>query len=166
LPGLELLYVLKKAIATLVRKAERQVLSGNLQVGARRHARLYECRWLGGKHERPLVPGVVKRLYPKRITRTQQHLRALVDNRKGPHSPQACDEVLTPLQVGSGQHLGIGRADECLSLAAQLLAQLPVIVDLAVEHYGDRSDPHRLRAALGQIDDREPPMRKTEYPAR
>src|SRR4029450_5822998 len=73
-------------------------------------------------------------------------------NRRGPPGAEGCQD-----------HLGVGAGAEAETAALQLGAELPVVVDLAVE-----GDPvalarvrHRLRAP-SDVDDREAPMHQRD----
>ena len=65
-------------------------------------------------------------------------------------------------------HLGVARREEAVALALQLGAQLPVVVDAAVEHDGapDVRIHERLGALLGQIDDLQPAVGEGDRPGR
>ena len=76
---------------------------------------------------------------------------------EGEHAEEVVDAVGAPPVVGLGDHLGVGGGEEPVTVSPQLLAQLLVVVDAAVEH---RDQPqfvvnHRLGAGLGQVDDRQ-----------
>ena len=48
--------------------------------------------------------------------------------------------------------------------APQFFAQLAIVVDFAVVDDDERPDMHGLRAGVAQLDDREPPVRQSEWP--
>ena len=85
---------------------------------------------------------------------------ALVPDAEREHPPQRVHHLFPALGVEMQQHLGVGVRAENAAPALELAAQLAVVVDLAVER--DAEAPvgggHRLRARLGQVDDREAPV--------
>ena len=85
---------------------------------------------------------------------------------EGEHAAQRLDHRRAAVGVELQQHLGVGVGAEAVALGLELRLQLAVIVDLAVEGDGERAvgAVHRLRAALGQIDDREPPVGEADPP--
>ena len=57
------------------------------------------------------------------------------------------------------QHLGVAGAAQSLAARLELATQLPVVVNLAVEHdQMSAVEHHRLRRACAEVDDRETPM--------
>ena len=73
------------------------------------------------------------------------------------------DELVTPFFVGVDERFGVRRRPVAVARPFQLLAELQVVVDLAVE--GDPHRPvlvrHRLVAG-DQVHDRQPAMRECD----
>jgi len=92
----------------------------------------------------------------------QQTLTPIIPDREGEHAAQMGDAVVAPLLVGVDDRLGVGRGGEPVAVGLELLAQLPEVVDLAVED--DPDAPvlvgDRLIAA-GEVDDGEPSHAET-----
>ena len=76
------------------------------------------------------------------------------------HAHEVADAVDTPAVVGLADHLGVGGGEELVAVAAELVAELLVVVDAPVEHHGQPQlrIRHRLRPGRRQVDDREPPV--------
>jgi hypothetical protein len=81
-----------------------------------------------------------------------------VPEREREHAVEALDAGGPPLAIGVQDHLGVGARVEDVAELLQVGHQLDVVVDLPV--VGDpiplRAVVHRLTAALGEVDDREP----------
>ena len=86
------------------------------------------------------------------------HSLRRIDKSEGEHASQARQHVDVPSSIGGEQHLGIRSGRELLSEPRQLLAQLNVIIDLAVENDNEVAAPHRLVGTLIEVDDGEPRM--------
>src|SRR5262249_62353151 len=73
--------------------------------------------------------------------------------------------AFAPDRIGTQKHLAVGLGREHLALGAQLLAQLDVIVDLAVEDQLETAIGrcHGLMAALSEIDDCQPAMAERDW---
>ena len=90
-----------------------------------------------------------------------------VINRDGEHAGRLGDSAIDAIAIdGCQQHLGVRMPAEP---DARILERLPGIEeaeDLAVEHEGvaPAHRVHRLRASLGDIDDREPPVAERDAP--
>ena len=89
-------------------------------------------------------------------------------DREREHADEVVDAAGAPAVVGLEHHLGVRGREEAVAGGLQLLAQLLVVVDAAVE---DQRQPevavdHRLRAARGQVDDRQPPVPERDRPVR
>ncbi len=70
------------------------------------------------------------------------------------------EHALAPLRPALEQHLGVGGGEEGVAGRLELRPQLAVVVDDPVEddRQSERRVDHRLRAALGEVDDRQPPV--------
>ena len=84
---------------------------------------------------------------------------ALMDN-ESEHAVKAPRRLDAPGVPGLGHHLGVAVGEEAIAQRFEFAAQLAVIVDAAVEDQGqaERRIAHRLRPALAQIDDLQPPV--------
>jgi len=96
---------------------------------------------------------IVEWLLAEAVADREQPLLALVPQQKAEHPDEAVQAGLSPAQVRGEDDLGVGIGTEREVL--KLGAQLPVVVDLAVE-----SDPqplarigHRLDAGVAEVDD-------------
>ncbi|SRR6266545_2645297 len=76
------------------------------------------------------------------------------------------DEVASPTPVAFENHLRVAGGAELVPVALQLTAQLPEVIDLAIEGDAQRAGriEHRLMAAGREINDRQPPVRKADGP--
>ena len=121
---------------------------------------------LRGEAHRPAVVGPVERLDAQRIARQQQRALLGVPQAEGEHAAQLLHHVGAAVGIELQQHLGVGAAAEGVAARGQFLAQLAVIVDLAVEGDGVAAAGavHRLRAGLAQVDDGEPLMGEPRAP--
>ena len=121
---------------------------------------------LGGKAHRPTVVGPVERLDAQRIARQQQRALLGIPQAEGKHAAQLLHHVRAAVVVELQQHLGVGAAAEGVAALGEFLAQLAVIVDLAVEGDGVAATGavHRLRAGRAQVDDGEPLMGEPRAP--
>lgn len=79
----------------------------------------------------------------------------MLGDREGEHALEVVDAVGAPLAVRLEDYLGVGRRLEAVPEGPQLLAQLRVVVDAAVEDAGEFAAGvgHRLGPAVRQIDD-------------
>jgi hypothetical protein len=119
---------------------------------------------LAREGEPAAVEPVVERLHPEAVARAEERPLLAVPDRERPHPVELVDAALAPLAVAREQHLRVGLAAEAIALRAQLLAQLEVVVDLAVE---DQLEPsivggERLESRVGEVDDREPQVSEAD----
>ena len=82
---------------------------------------------------------------------------SVVEHDEGEHAAEPVQALSAPVLPGDEEHLGVGLRGERAAERLELDAQLPVVVDLAVEHedvpaVGRR---HRLVATRGEVDDRQ-----------
>ena len=100
-----------------------------------------------------------QRLLAQAIACEQHAPRRQIGNGKREHAIQALRARIAILFVGVNNRFGIGLRPELMPLLDQVVAQLAVVVDLAVE-----DDPHRAvlvghrLITAGAIDDRETTM--------
>jgi hypothetical protein len=101
---------------------------------------------------------VVQRLDAEVVAGAEGTAFLAVPDDEGEHAPQAGQHLLAPVVVAGGDHLAVALGVEGGAVVAgQLLPQLDVVVDLAVE--GQQVAPARVGERLvaeGHIDDREP----------
>jgi hypothetical protein len=138
---------------------ERQVGVQRLHRHRGRRPRIRDERAeLRREHEPVGSVAVEERLLAKAVTCEQQGLPSPVPHREREHPAQQLRDALAHLLVEVRDDLGVAAAAEAVPLGLQVLAQLRVVVDLAVDDDGDLAVlvRHRLAARLGQIDDREP----------
>ncbi len=104
----------------------------------------------------------VQRLDAEWVAGAEQFAFHRVPQGKGEHAPQPGQRVGAPVVIGGDDRLAVPVGGEYgAMLGAQLLAQLQVVVDLAVEHQhipvgGLRRAPAQRLVAVGDIDDRQP----------
>ena len=110
--------------------------------------------------ERAIFQGVIERLLAEAVAAAEQAALAAVVEGECPHAVEPADERGTPRAIGVEQHFRIGVVGlKAVAEGDELLAQIEMIVDLAIEHDSERAvrGPHGLLAAI-QIDDRQPSM--------
>ena len=149
------------------RDDEGQVVPEGGPIHFRRHVRVREQR-ADLRREQPLAargPGEVHRLDADAVANQVQHRPARIArvvDADGEHAVEPLHAIDAPLLVGVQQHFGVGvvRAPLVFAERLQLLPDLRVVVDLAVEGQGDGAGgvQHRLGRGVRQIDDRQPPM--------
>ena len=83
---------------------------------------------------------------------------------KRPHAIEAQLALLSPLRIGGEDDLAVAVREKTVAEAAQLLAQLEIVVDLTVK--GEPVAPlrigHWLSATLGEVEDGESTMAEPE----
>ena len=97
---------------------------------------------------------------PKRSRAANRICVALVPDQEREHAEEAMKAVFAPLPIGREQDLAVGVRRELVPFGPQLVPQLEVVVDLAVEDEMVAAGcvGHRLQPGLAEIDDREPPV--------
>ena len=114
----------------------------------------------GGKAQRLTRLAVIQRLDAHAVTRQKQGARLRVPDREGKHAVQIAGTVLAPVGIGLENHLAVPVGKELVAQGDQLLLQLRVVVDGAIEnqHQAEFAVDQRLIGTLGQVDDRQPAM--------
>ena len=125
-------------------------------------ARQDECPNLARERNRLVADCGVQRFDAESIAREQERPLDAVPERQREHAAHARQSGRTFSGEQPQQHFGVARRCEPVAAFLELAAQLPVVVDLSVEH---DSIPrvrrrHRLRAIGRRIDDGEPPVRE------
>ena len=114
----------------------------------------------GGEAQPSRSVGQVQRLHAEPIAREHEPAAVALGEREGEHPLEALDAAFAPQAVGLQHHLGVAVGEEAQPRGFELAPQLAVVVDAAVED--DRQPElgvdHRLRAALGEVDDPQPAM--------
>ena len=114
----------------------------------------------GGEDEGAGVIAVMQRLDAEAVARQEQPTLSGIPDGEGPHAIEAQLALLSPLRIGGEDDLAVGVGDETVAEATQLLAQLEIVVDLAV--IGQPVAPlgigHRLAGPFGEVEDGEPTM--------
>ena len=101
---------------------------------------------------------VVERLDPVAVAREHEAAARRVPDRDREHPAQPLGEAGAVLLVEVDEHLGVGVRAEGVAGALELVAQLGVVVDLAVLDDDDAAVLVRDRlVAAGEVDDREAP---------
>src|SRR5919108_1851137 len=121
---------------------------------ARNLAELQNRFQLGGERDSGSRLRVVHRLDAEPVAREEQLLPALVPDREAEHAAQPLDASRPQLLVEVDDRFGIARGAEDVALLLELVPELAIVVDLAVEHDPDGGVlvRHGLLAA-GQVDD-------------
>ncbi|MPN06076.1 hypothetical protein SDC9_153331 [bioreactor metagenome] len=115
-----------------------------------------------GKHHRIAGAEIKQRLFAQPVAH-QVEFAALADiDCQCEHAVQPRQSVDAVAGKKFEYHLGVAPGTEPRAARFQLHAQLPEIVDFAVEddHQPVRGIRHRLVGRFGKIDDRQPPVRK------
>ena len=106
-------------------------------------------------------PGHVQRLDAEVVAGQGEPLLLAVPDRQAEHPVEPVERLGAPLRERLEHHLGVGVGGELAPEGDELLAQVEVVVDLAV--VGDRVAPvggvHRL-LAVRDVDDRQPAVRQ------
>jgi hypothetical protein len=106
---------------------------------------------------------VVERLDPEAVAREHEPLPRRVPERDCEHAAQPSREVEAPLLVAVDEHLGVAVRREAMAVALEPVAQLGVVVDLAVLDDVDRLVLVRERLVAGvEVDDRESPRGQSD----
>ena len=105
-------------------------------------------------------PRVVQRLYPEPVAGEEQDVAVEVDHGERPHADETADAVRPPFEVRVQQDLRVPRRFDRVATRQKLVAQLDEVVDLAVvgDRYAASRREHRLRGAVGEVEDRQPPV--------
>jgi hypothetical protein len=113
-----------------------------------------------GKAQSPRRQAVIQRLDAEAVTRHEQLLPVHIPDGEGKHAMQVSGAIIAPLRIGLQNHLAVTVRKKAVAPGPQLLAQLGVVVDGAVEyqHQPERLVHHRLPGTFGKVDDREPPV--------
>ncbi len=117
---------------------------------------------LGRKPQGPAVIGVVEGLDAERVPPQEQPLPGLVPDGKGIHAPEPRRHGVAVLLVEVEQDLGVALGLKAIPFSLQPGPDLPVIINLAVEHHPDGliRGGHGLGPGLAQINDGEAAMRQ------
>ena len=112
----------------------------------------------GREGESHAVPGIVERLHAQAVSGAKKPAAVPVPDGEREHPVETRDAGFAPFPVGREQDLGVGCRAEPVSLPAQLLAELDVVVDFPV--VGDPAAAvfcrHRLVAEGREVHDRQP----------
>ena len=97
---------------------------------------------------------------PRRSRASTRRPLSALGHGEGEHAEEVVDAPGAPLAVGLGDHLGVGVREEAVAQPGELLAQVAVVVDAAVEDDGQAQlgIDHGLGAGRREVDDGEPPM--------
>ena len=130
-----------------------------IRTGRRRWRRVPAAAARAERRQRARVEAVVERLDAELVPGAEQLARPAVPDGEGEHAAEPVHHVLADQGVGLQQHLGVAARPQHHALLPQLGSQLQVVVNLAVEDHPVAlvGRPHRLMAALRQVDDGQPP---------
>ena len=108
-------------------------------------------------------PREMQRLHAQPVARQKQAAPLMIVDRKGEHAIEPRQAIRAPLPPRRQNHLGIAAGSKAVTAIFEFGAQLPEIIDFAVE--ADRHRfvvaRHRLRAAF-DVDDRQPQMPESD----
>src|SRR6186997_887399 len=96
----------------------------------------------------------VQRLLSERIARTDQLAPLVVPEGESEHSVEAFQRRFLPLGPGVQQDLSVPLGHELVTEVAQLVTELAIVVDLAIENEMPPAEMHWLHRARVKIDDR------------
>jgi len=110
----------------------------------------------------------IQRLDAQPIPRQRHHAGVPVGDGEREHPLESIDAVHAPFVKSLDHDLAVGGREEPVPVGSELLAQLLVVVDAAVEHQRqpEIGVDHRLCASRGQVDDRQPPVAECDGPMR
>ena len=135
---------------------EREVVAQRVEVGLDPGQERQQRLRLGRADERPVDDRVEERLDAEAVARAEEALLGLVPEREREHAAEPVERFRSPAVVRAEHDLHVRRRAELGE--PELVAELDVVVDLAVVR-----DPvaalvrHRLVAGL-EVDDREAPV--------
>ena len=111
-----------------------------------------------------LIVCVVQRLDSVRIAREEHGPRSRIPDAEREHPAQLRQHRRPLLSVHPQKHLGIRGGVEILAGCPELVAQLAIVVDLAVEDDGQiaLAALHRLIGAIADVDDRQPAVSEAD----
>src|SRR6185437_14938063 len=131
--------------------AEREVIPDRREIDRRRGTADREERLdLGSEIEAARMLAKEERLLPEPVAREEKLRARGIPDREGEHPTQPLDDALAPLAICAQKDLGVAVARERVPRRLELGAQLPEVVDLAIER---EREPrllvaHGLRGAL------------------
>ena len=110
---------------------------------------------LAGEERAALVAHREERLDPEPVTRAEQHALLRVPDEEGEHAAQLADDVDAEVVVPGDDGLAVALGLElCAEVPGQPLAQLDVVVDLAVEdQVVAAAEPRQRLVAVLDVDD-------------
>ena len=112
----------------------------------------------------PPVVGNIQGLDPEGIASQEQFLSEIVPDCERVHALECMDEFSAAMGVEMQENFSVAIRLEPVAFRFEFLPKLAIVVDLAVE--GDVETAvrarHRLGAAIGEIDDGQPPMRQAD----
>src|SRR5205085_9369329 len=110
----------------------------------------------------------VERLDPKPVPRGEEPLSLVVPHEEREHAEKADEAGLAPGRVGGEQDLAVTLRGERVPFGLQFLAQLDIIVDLAVENEVKPAARvgHGLQSGVRYVDDREAAMAERDRTGR
>src|SRR5829696_6484562 len=114
------------------------------------------CR-LGSEDQRVVKDAPVKRFLAEAIACDEQPTPSTVPESEGKHAVELSNHCVAVLFVQVRQHLGIRSTAKSMSTFFEIGTQLAIVIDLAVEDYGDA--PIFVEDRLftrDEVDDRQP----------
>ena len=106
----------------------------------------------------------VERTHAERISRQHQLRSRLIPERDRPLPVEAPEGALAPLLEGVDDDFGVAAGSEPMAEPLELVTQLDVVEDLAVEDDPQRAVLVRERLlAAGEVDDREPRVTRARH---
>ena len=117
-----------------------------------------------GAKQQPAVIGyrIMQRLHTHAVSGHEQAFALAVMNHEGKHTAQVMHTVFTPMLPGPHNGFRVALGSKHIAMAAQLVHQLKVVVDLTIEHQSDRFIVvENWLLACGDVNDREAAVTKT-----
>ncbi len=140
-------------LAEAAQPGRRRPAMAGRELGDQRPVLLVEGADLRGEQRRPADVGPVERLDADRVAGDDEVSPAVVGHGEGVHAAQVAERVRVVADRGRQRGLGVGVGPE---VARRDLAQLLVVVDLAVHHRPVAVARGQRLVAGSEVDDREP----------
>src|SRR5437667_8574602 len=143
---------------------ERQIIMNRFVIDFATDSRmLQQGIELGSENQLSVELRVEERLLSHAIASQEKRFRAFIPNRKRKHPAQVLWTIGSPLVVGVNDSFSIAVGIELVAELFELLAQLAIVVDLAVENNPCRAVLIMNRLlSVGEIDNREASHRQSD----
>lgn len=118
----------------------------------------------GEPQSSPALLGEVERLDAEPVANEVRAARVGLDDRERKHAGESLEQRFAPVGPAAEDHLGVRGRREAHPSADQLVAELAVVVDAAVEREREAVflGDHRLGAGVTHVDDAQPPVHESD----